>query len=67
MNLLRSAARYALVLIALRRAKRSWHRLDAALVAAQQSGVAESQLARAQDALMSLDRQLDRRAALLGW
>ena len=62
-----AAGRYALALIALRRAKRSWHQLDAALVAAQQSGVADSQLAHAQDALMSLDRQLDRLATLLGW
>jgi hypothetical protein len=62
-----AAPRYAKVLIVLQQAKRSWHRLDAALVSARQSGTAASSLVEAHEALASLDRQLDRLTTLLGY
>jgi hypothetical protein len=57
------AARYALAVHALRRAKRSWHDLDAALVEARQDS--NDDLEAAWIALAALDRHLDRLAKLL--
>jgi hypothetical protein len=59
------ATRYALAIQTLRRAKRSWHRLDAALVNARNRGTAESELEGAWQALATMDQELDRLAQLL--
>jgi hypothetical protein len=57
--------RYAETYLALRRAKRAWHLLDAALVGAKQLEQDNPDLNRAVDALAALDRQLARLGALL--
>ena len=59
------AARYALAIQTLRRAKRSWHRLDAALIYAGNGGARESELEIAWQALAMMDQELDRLMKLL--
>jgi len=59
------AVRYALAIQTLRRAKRSWHRLDAALVYAGNCGAGESELQIAWQALAAMDQELDRLTKLL--
>ena len=59
------ATRYALAIYALRRVKRSWHRLDAALVYAGNGGTGESELEIAWQALAAMDQELDRLVKLL--
>jgi hypothetical protein len=59
------AVRYALAIQTLRRAKRSWHRLDAALVYAGNCGTGESELEIAWQALTDMDQELDRLVKLL--
>ena len=59
------AARYALAIHTLRRAQRSWHRLDAALVYAGNAGPGESDLEIAWQALAAMDKELDRLIKIL--
>ena len=59
------AARYALAIQTLRRAQRSWHRLDAALVYAGNGGAGESELEIAWQALAAMDKELDRLVKIL--
>ena len=59
------AVRYALAVHALRRVKRSWHRLDAALVYAGNCGAGEPELEIAWQALAAMDQELDRLVKLL--
>ena len=59
------ALRYALAIRTLQRAKRSWHRLDAALVYAGNCGAGESELQLALQALAAMDQELDRLTKLL--
>jgi len=59
------AVRYALAVQTLRRAKRSWHRLDAALVYAGNCGTGESELEIAWQALAAMDKELDRLVKIL--
>jgi hypothetical protein len=59
------AARYALAIQTLRRAQRSWHRLDAALVYAGNGGAGESELEIAWQALAAMDKELDRIVKIL--
>ena len=59
------ATRYASAIYMLRQVKRSWHRLDAALVYAGNAGTGESELKIAWEALTAMDRELDRLTKLL--
>ncbi len=59
------ALRYALAIQTLRRAKRSWHRMDAALVYAGNGGAGEAELEIAWQALAAMDRELDHLKKLL--
>ena len=59
------AKRYALAVHTLYRAKRSWHRLDAALVYAGNCGAGESELEIAWQALAAMDQELTRLVKLL--
>jgi len=57
--------RYAEAYLALRQAKRAWHRLDAALVETRRLEAENSDLSRALEALAALDQQLARLGKLL--
>ena len=59
------ALRYALAIQTLRRAKRSWHRMDAALVYAENGGAGDPELKIAWQELAAMDRELDRLTKLL--
>jgi len=59
------ASRYAMAFLALRRAQRSWHQMDAALIHVQQTGADNLSVATAQETLSALDRHLNRLSILL--